>query len=79
MAVGGRVDVAVEIAVGVTVGVLLGVGDSVNIAVAVNATLEGSPSTVNLPETFHCCPTKICTSYSPGFHSKGFGFQSVYP
>jgi hypothetical protein len=29
----------------------------------------GSPSNANRPDAFHSVPTKICTSYCPGFHS----------
>lgn len=39
----------------------------------------GLPVTVKCPDDFISRPLKINTSYSPGSHSDGEGFQSVYP
>ena len=78
-----RVGVGVLVRVGVPVGpgvgerlgvgVRLIVGDKVRLGAAVGA----SPWMVKRPETSQFIPTKICTSYSPGSHKEGSGFQSV--
>ena len=74
---GPGVKVAVAVGRGVRVGVAVGVGVTVEVGVGEGSGVGASPSTVKVPDTFHCNPAKICTSYSPGSHKCGSGFQSV--
>lgn len=70
VAVGQRVceGVTVGVLVGVRVGVSVcvggkdAVGDCVHVGDGVTVEVTISPRTVKYPVTFHCVPTKICTS-----------------
>lgn len=85
VAVRVTVDVLVRVAVGVLVRVgvlvLVGIGEDVDVRLGdgLGGGVGASPSTIKRPEMFQTFPTKICTSYSPGSHCQGSGFQSVNP
>ena len=65
--------------VGVEDGVRVFVGIFVNVGVADGINVGGVPCTRNLPLPTNTSPTKIWTSYIPGNHLSGDGFQSVKP